>query len=114
MDLNDFNMENLKEIRKKKKITQVKLSIDIGVTQELISQYEIGKSKPNIENLIKLADYFRCSTDYLLGRTNNPALIENLNNFQIENNEILEQYNSLSLQNKQHLKSYLSYLLNNN
>ena len=74
MDFKNFKMENLEKIREKKNITQTKLSVEIEVSQELISHYEIGKSKPNIENLIKLADYFNCSTDYLLERTDNPKM----------------------------------------
>lgn len=79
MNSKNFKMENLKKIREKKNITQIKLSIDIEVSQELISQYELGKTKPTVENLLKLADYFNCSTDYLLQRTNTPNKIDTLN-----------------------------------
>lgn len=114
MDFKNFKMENLKKIREKKNITQTKLSVEIEVSQELISHYEIGKSKPNIENLIKLADYFNCSTDYLLERTNNPTIIKDINKQEKEQIDIIEKYNSLSDENKKHLSSYLNHLCNMN
>ena len=56
-------MDNLKKLREKKKMTQTRLSVEIEVSQEIISHYEVGESKPNIDNLIKIADFFHCSTD---------------------------------------------------
>lgn len=96
MDSKNFKMENLKNIREKKNITQIKLSVDIEVSQELISQYELGKTKPTVENLLKLADYFNCSTDYLLQRTNTPTKINTLDKKELEVANIVEQYKSLS------------------
>ena len=58
----------LELLRNEKKITQKYLSCQIYVSQESISAYEIGKHLPTIDVLIKLADYFGVSTDYLLGR----------------------------------------------
>ncbi len=72
-------MKNLKIIRKKRNITQVMLANDLKIFQESISSYEKGKSYPNIETLIKIADYLNTTTDYLLGRTDNDASISDLN-----------------------------------
>lgn len=114
MNMKNFKMSNLKALREKKNITQIKLSTEIEVSQEVISHYEIGQSKPNIENLIKLADYFHCSTDYLLNRTNIPNVIENVNTNDIEISDIITKFNSLNSTNKNNFKSYLEYLCNNN
>lgn len=107
-------MDNLRKLREKKKLSQVRLSIEIEVSQELISQYELGKSRPNIDNLIKLADYFKCSTDYLLERTNNPDIAGDLPESIIEGREIIEKYETLSIEDKKHLKNFLEYLSNKN
>ena len=112
MNFKDFKMDNLRQIREKKNITQTRLSVDLEVSQELISHYETGKSKPNIETLIKLAEYFNCSTDYLLERTNNPATVKELNKKDIEINNIIDKYNSLSAENKKQFSNYLDYLSN--
>jgi len=64
----------LKEIRKQKGISQLKLALDLNTNQNTISRYETGEREPGICELIKLADYFDVSIDYLLGRTDNPEL----------------------------------------
>lgn len=64
----------LKELRKKKKISQVKLSIDLNLNQNAISRYENGIREADYKTLILFADYFNVSLDYLLGRTDNPKI----------------------------------------
>ncbi len=105
-------MDNLRKLREKKHLSQVRLSIELEVSQELISQYELGKSRPNIDNLIKLADYFKCSTDYLLERTNNPNIAGDLPESIIESKEIIEKYSALSKEDKKHFTDFLEYLSN--
>ena len=65
-------MKVLKELRKSKRITQDKLSDIIGVSRSTISMWEIDASEPDKETIKLLADYFQVSTDYLLGRTDDP------------------------------------------
>jgi len=64
----------LKELRKKHKLSQVRLSIDLNMSQNTISRYETGEREPGIAELILIADYFDVSVDYLLGRTENPKI----------------------------------------
>ena len=64
----------LKEIRKLKGISQLKLAMDLNTNQNTISRYETGEREPGIDELIKIADYFNISIDYLLERTNNPNM----------------------------------------
>lgn len=58
---------NLERIRKEKKISQTRLGQELGLTQQMISSYEKGASSPNVEILIKVADYFQLSIDELVG-----------------------------------------------
>ena len=62
-------MTNLWKIRKKRRLSQVKLQIETGIDQSLISKFERGERQPTTQMLIILADFFRVSTDYLLDRT---------------------------------------------
>ena len=62
--------EILKQLRIEKKISQKQLSIDIGISTSHYQSYEYGKTKPTIDNLIKICKYFNVSADYLLGLTN--------------------------------------------
>lgn len=64
----------LKELRKKKGISQLRLATDLNTTQNTISRYETGEREPGIEELLKIADYFNVSVDYLLGRTDDPLI----------------------------------------
>lgn len=64
----------LKEIRRNKGISQLKLAMDLHTSQNTISRYETGEREPGIAELIKIADYFNVSIDYLLERTNDPRL----------------------------------------
>ena len=60
-------MNRIKKLRKEKKITQIRLSIELEVSQETISAYEKGKYYPSAAMLIKLRDIFVVSIDYILG-----------------------------------------------
>ncbi|MDD6478575.1 MAG: helix-turn-helix transcriptional regulator [Oscillospiraceae bacterium] len=64
----------LKEIRKSRGISQLKMAFDLNTNQNTISRYETGEREPGITELIKIADYFNISIDYLLERTDNPKL----------------------------------------
>lgn len=64
----------LKELRKKKGLTQIRLAIELNMSQNTISRYETGAHEPDVQTLIQLADYFNVSLDYLMERTDNPAI----------------------------------------
>ena len=66
----------LKQIRKAKGISQLKLAMDLNTNQNTISRYETGEREPGFRELISLADYFNVSVDYLLERTDNPKLYQ--------------------------------------
>ncbi|MBQ1183486.1 MAG: helix-turn-helix transcriptional regulator [Clostridia bacterium] len=59
----------LRNLRKSKNLSQIKVQMDTGIEQALLSKYENGVRVPPTETLIILADYYNVSVDYLLGRT---------------------------------------------
>ena len=59
----------LKELRKAKGISQLKLALDLHTNQNTISRYETGDREPCIAELIRIADYFDVTIDYLVERT---------------------------------------------
>lgn len=59
-------------LRKEKKISQKKAAADLGVSQGLLSHYEKGKRECGLDFLVKAADYYAVSCDYLLGRSPEP------------------------------------------
>ena len=64
----------LKELRKQNGISQLKLAMDMSMNQNSISRYENGVREADYATLIKFADYFNVSVDYLLERTDNPKM----------------------------------------
>lgn len=64
----------LKLLRKQKNISQLKLAMDLDLTQNSISRYETGEREADYATLIRFADYFNVSIDYLLERTDNPKM----------------------------------------
>ena len=60
--------ENIKLLRQQNGHNQVEFARIMNVTKQCVSNWENDNVVPSIEMLVKLADYFRVSTDYLLGR----------------------------------------------
>ncbi len=106
-------LENLKKLRENKNITQIKLATDLNVSQELVSRYEVGSSFPQPNMLIKLANYFHCSVDYLLGMTDISTPVNYLVNYNKTDAEIINKYNSLSNEDKKYFNKFLSFLVDN-
>lgn len=59
----------LKELREEKKLTQKEVADAVGGTQSNLAKWEKEKIQPAADMVIKLADFFGVSTDYLLGRS---------------------------------------------
>ena len=61
--------ENIRELRTRSGISQVEFASAMGVTKQCVSNWENDNVLPSVEMLLRIADYFRVSTDYLLGRS---------------------------------------------
>ena len=64
-----LKFENIRSLRLDNGYTQKQIAQILGVSQNTYSQYEIGVLNYPVEALIKLADFYQVSVDYLLGRT---------------------------------------------
>ena len=69
-----MQFKNLRGIREDRDIRQIEIAKMLNVSQNTYSQYETGVISLTAEVLIKLADYYGVSIDYLLDRTKNPNL----------------------------------------
>lgn len=67
-------MIRLKQIREARGKMQKEAANELGIGLSTFSQYETGKREPDYSTLVRIADYFNCSTDYLLGRTDDPNI----------------------------------------
>lgn len=82
--------EKLKQLRKEKNLSQVEMANILNVHQTAVSQWEQGRTTPDMQTLIKIADYFQVTVDYLLGK----------------NSETVDSYNFLTVSEKQLIKKY--------
>ena len=93
----------IRELRMEKGITQNELSNYLGLTPKMVSFYELEQRFPPHDILIKLADYFDVSTDYLLGRS------------EIKNSDqLLKEYSSLTYESQKKLEKQIRNLIKKN
>ncbi|MBD5098084.1 MAG: helix-turn-helix transcriptional regulator [Clostridiales bacterium] len=59
-------MVGLRKIRKKKKLNQQRVALDLNITREALSHYENGRRDPSLAMLVQLSEYFNVSIDYLI------------------------------------------------
>ena len=64
--------QRLRMLREKREMTQEEMSGMLHVHRSTYTKYEIGETQPSIDTLIRLADLFKVSVDFLLGRTDDP------------------------------------------
>ena len=67
--MNGVLNENIKKLRIARGLNQVEFAKALSVTKQCVSNWENDNVLPSIEMLVKIADFFSVSTDYLLGRT---------------------------------------------
>lgn len=104
----------IKELRLEKKITQLQLSIELGVTQETISAYEHNRHLPSVSALISMSEIFDASMDYIIGLSNiRHVMVENdRNSYEAHQKaQLLNYYRKLGSKNKEKLLSYAEGLL---
>ena len=65
---------NLKKLRKEKRLTQLALQMKTGIDQALLSKFENGERIPPTDTLMRLADFYEVSMDYIMCRTQNPQI----------------------------------------
>ncbi|MGN0522627.1 MAG: helix-turn-helix domain-containing protein [Eubacterium sp.] len=69
-----YHYQRIKDLREDADLKQKEIAAILGIDQRVYSNYETGKREIPTHLLIKLADYYKTTTDYILGRTNNPKL----------------------------------------
>lgn len=106
------NQNSLQTIRKKLGLKQTKVAMDLNITQETISSYETGRVFPSSDMLIKLANYYNTSIDYLLCRTKYDMPIDEVkpNNISDTDFILLNKINKLSTTNKAKVEGYIDGL----
>lgn len=99
-------MEHLIELRKQKKLLQKDIAKYLNVSRPTYCTWENGQYEPDNKNLIKLADFFDVTVDYLLDRENQ----EFFTSANIPKTEIQALYDSLNSMQQQSVLGYIKGL----
>lgn len=103
-------MQNrIQELREEQRMTQVRLSIELGVSQETVSAYENGRHYPSVTMLIKLSKLFDASCDYILGLSDVRQLY-GVHTLDAATQKLLAQYQRLDERKRERLAAYLDGL----
>ncbi len=103
----------LSDLRKSSGMTQKEFAIAFNVSEGTISHYEQGITIPNPDMLIKFADYFHVSIDYLLGRSKMKTDTSEFNNIfykNVKTYEVIDLTLSLSKDKRRYLLETLNYI----
>lgn len=111
---NSISMDNLKKIIKSKGYTTTKVAMESKVSESTINAYINGQKLPSITSLISMSDFLKCNCDYLLGRTNNPMKIDDIE--KLHTNEelmlLFQNISSLSEEKQALVNAYVKGLTN--
>lgn len=91
-------LENLRMLREEKGLTQKQLAEAIGVSQQSINKYENHNIEPDIQTMVRIADLFQTSVDYLVGHSEIRGRIEPVRPFELNDEEarLLLRYRELN------------------
>ncbi len=111
-------MENLKKLRIAFGLSQKGLAEVLGTNQQSVHRYENGSYKPNISTLIKLAEYFDTTIDFLVGRTslnqtNLNQRVEVVEKYELncQESNIIDKYRGFSIAHQNLISTILEALI---
>lgn len=102
-------MNRIKQLREERGMSQVRLSIELGVSQETVSAYENGKHYPSVQSLIKLSEIFGVSCDYILGLSEQPHNVI-YHSLDEQDRKFISDFKALSLPNQEKVRAYMQGL----
>jgi len=109
----------LQELRESKRLTMVEMGNILGISHQCYNNYEKGKTEAPFQIMIKCADYYDVSLDYLLGRSKDKIFLNSFNNNNINStigsgdemtNQLISKFNELSFDDKIKVFTYIGGL----
>lgn len=92
---NSISMDNLRKIIKSRGYTITKVAMESKVSESTINAYINGQKLPSVTSLISMSEFLKCNSDYLLGRTNNPMKIDDIEKLHT-NEELMLLFQNIS------------------
>lgn len=105
-------MIRLRELRLDHEKTQAELALFLGTSRQVYANYENGINEPSLDTLARLADFFECSIDYLLGREDdfgNVHVQGTAPQLTADEKELLDIFRSLRQEYKVQILEYTRY-----
>ncbi len=99
--------DRIRDLRSKSGLSGEEFGKLFGVSRNTVSVWERGRNHPNNDVLLRIADYFNVSLDYLMGRTD-------VKNIAIESDQIPQGYNQLTRQQKNAIETLIALLITAN
>lgn len=100
-------MNRIRELREEKNITQVRLSIELEVSQETISAYEMGKYYPSVKSLLKLREIFDVNIDYILGLSDTRTEPVYSRTLKDDEQAVIQTYRKMDEKGKDRAQAYM-------
>ena len=98
----------IKELRTERELTQVEVATALGISRQVFANYEKEINYPDPYMLIKIADFFDVSIDYLVGRTNEFDIIESSSQIKVGiEQELLLYFRKLKTESKNRVIGYV-------
>ncbi len=104
-------MIRIKELRAERGLYQKDIASLVNKTIACVSDWEKGNTEPSIAEIIKIADYFNVSADYLLGRENEVGFVEVTPTLTPDQQELIDLYNKMSYRDKNQLLGFAKGLV---
>ncbi len=106
-------LKNIKLLREERSISQQKLADEIGMSQQSVNGYENHDIEPDISTLIKIADYFETSVDYVVGHTHIRRKIEEVSEYALNKSEQnhIDKYRALPVTSRKAIDVLIADML---
>ena len=104
-------MLRLKQLRTERNMSQRSLAAKIGTSQKAIDLWEKGYTEPKAGIVIRLANLFECTADYLLGREDDFGSVNVMRDLSENEKQLLSLYAELSKKQQEELNNYAGYIL---
>lgn len=108
-------LKNIKLLRDEQKISQQKLADTIGMSQSSVNGYENSNIEPDISTLIKIADYFETSVDYIVEHTHIRRKVEEVSEYALNKREetLIDGYRVLPASSRKVIDDLIADMLKN-
>lgn len=99
------DVSKLRMVRVESGLSQDEVAKNLGISRDTLSKYETGELEPNVDTLVKLANMYHVSLDYLVGKTNERVSLDN-----DKPSEFERRFNSLGPEEQRDLEKYMDLL----